>query len=80
MQCVCRYADAQIRSRSARCRRNSCLFTTCSFTMGDARCPLRRPPATGSGNQPRCMQILKMNMGDAETTQKRCTVTEDYEY
>lgn len=51
-----------------------------SFTMDDARCPLRRPAATGSGNQPRCMQILKMNMDDAETTQKRCTVTEDYEY
>jgi hypothetical protein len=28
----------------------------------------------------KCMQILKMNRGDAETTQKRCTVTEDYEY
>ena len=81
MQCVCRYADAQIRSRSARCRRNSCLFTTFSALHDeDARCPLRRPPATGSGNQPRCMQILKMNMGDAETMQKRCTVTEDYEY
>ena len=26
-----------------------------SFTMGDARCPPRRPPATGSENQPRCM-------------------------
>ena len=57
------------------------LFTTCSALHDeDARCPLRRPPATGSGNQLRCMQILKMNMGDAETMQKRCTVTEDYEY
>jgi len=58
----------------------ACLPLAQPFTMGDVRCPLRRPAATGSGNQLRCMQILKMNMDDAETTQKRRTVTEDYEY
>ena len=49
------------------------------FTMGDGQCTLRPPAAAGSGNQPGCMQVLKMNM-DAETTQKRRTVAEDYEY
>ena len=77
-------ADTQ-RHRSETDQRAAGEIPACSplarpFTMDDARCPLRRPAATGSGNQPRCMQILKMNMDDAETTQKRCTVTEDYEY
>ena len=73
------------RHRSETDRRAAGEIPACSplarpFTMDDARCPLRRPAATGSGNQLRCMQILNMNMDDAETTQKRCTVTEDYEY
>ena len=46
MQCVCRYADAQIRSRSARCRRNSCLFTTCS-ALHDGRRAVSSPTTGG---------------------------------
>lgn len=44
VQCVCRYADAQIRSRSARCRRNSCPFTTC---LHDERRAVSSPTAAG---------------------------------
>ena len=68
-------ADTQISALPEKFLSIHRLLDLSRWAMGNVRRPLRRPPATGSGNQPGCMQMV-----DAETTQKRRIVIEDYEY